>query len=314
VSPLEHAYWLALRLHRALRRPRRLPRRVLSVGNLSTGGEGKTPMVAALAQEAERRGILACVLSRGYRGRLRGPVLVEPHMPETQVGDEPLLLARQGLMVVKCRDRYQGGLYALGLRPQVGLFLLDDGFQHWGLGRDLDLVLLDVRTDWRRQRLLPLGRLREPLGALGRAHVVVLVGAKEPPGALLELLRGHTRARVFSAWYEPLGLWEPATGGSFPPEWLRGRPVGAFCGLARPEGFKGMLQGLGAELRGFAAFRDHHRFSQGELRALRGLGRWTVCTEKDIMRIAHPWEGLLVLRVALRAQEGLYECIFKEEA
>src|SRR5262245_39413720 len=154
-------------------RARRLPRPVVSVGNLHWGGTGKTPLVAAIAAHLRDRGLAVCILSRGYASRGRGVRVVStgsgPLLGPRTAGDEPVLLAGElpGVAVVVGPDRWQAGEHALRrLDPRPDLFLLDDGFSHLALARDLDLVAFPAADPFAGGRLFPSGRLREPLAAV----------------------------------------------------------------------------------------------------------------------------------------------------
>jgi len=248
----------------------RLP--VISVGNISVGGSGKTPFVQALGRWLKQREIPFDVLSRGYGRSSRGVLQVDAAGPAELYGDEPLLLARTlGVPVFVGEERYQAGLAAeaFGARSGHGprLHILDDGFQHRRLHRDFDIVLLghgDLRA-----RLLPFGRLREPLASLGRADAVA---APEDLAALLaEPEIWHIRRR--------LAL----------PEAAPTRPL-AFCGLARPEQFWQSLADIGIHPVGTCVFGDHHRYGAKDIALLQRLARQHeangfLTTEKDLVKL-----------------------------
>src|SRR5690242_13214590 len=187
---------------------------VISIGNLSLGGSGKTPFVLLLGELLQKRGIRFDVLSRGYGRQTRGVIEVEPGGPPRDFGDEPLLIARRlGVPVVLGEYRYEAGVFAEAkYGPQ--LHLLDDGFQHRSLARDFDIVL--VTPDDVRDRLLPSGRLREPLSSLQRADAIVLTSGAAPD-------KFPTAGKL--VWRVRRGISPP----DIPP-----RPV-VFCGIARPQ-------------------------------------------------------------------------------
>jgi len=248
----------------------RLP--VISVGNISVGGSGKTPFVQALGRWLIQQKIPFDVLSRGYGRRSRGVLRVEPSGSAELYGDEPLLLARTlRVPVFVGEDRYEAGLAAEAFKAGAGgaarLHILDDGFQHRRLHRDFDIVLLgygDLRAS-----LLPFGRLREPLSALERAHAVA---APEELAALLsEPNVWHLRRR--------LTLPEPAPT----------RPL-AFCGLAQPRQFWQSLADIGIYPVGTFAFGDHHRYRSKDVALLQRLARQHeangfLTTEKDMVKL-----------------------------
>lgn len=243
---------------------------VVSIGNIEAGGTGKTPMTIALARELAARGLKPAIVTRGYRGRLRGPVRVRAgHRPE-DVGDEALLMARiSGTDVIKSPDRVRGALFA---RSELGadLVLLDDGFQHRRIHRDLDIVLVsgDVRTG----ALLPAGSLREPADALKRADIVIHTKGAGGGGITAELV--------------PCSLIDPS-GSREDLSVLQGRSVLAVCGIARPAHFSEMMGGFGARVETMA-FPDHHRFSPRDMEAIGEKARGKdliVTTEKDMVRL-----------------------------
>jgi tetraacyldisaccharide 4'-kinase len=191
-SPWQRLYAAAHRLRRRWyrERARRLPLPVISVGNLHWGGGGKTPLVAAVAAHLRQRGLAVCILSRGYGRSGRGVRVVSrgdgPLLAPAEAGDEPVLLAGElpGVAVVVGADRHRGGLEALArLRPAPDLFLLDDGFSHLALHRDLDLLAFPAADPFGGGRLWPGGRLREPLAASARADAALLTGTPAPGGA-----------------------------------------------------------------------------------------------------------------------------------
>ncbi len=314
-------YRLGLRIHRAahrLRGPARLPGLVVSVGGLTAGGAGKTPMTAAVAAWARDRGFRTAVLSRGYRRKDRGRVITVSdgeRVPAdaARAGDEPCMLARllPGVPVVVAGRRVLAGRAA---RRAWGteLFVLDDGFQHWGLERDLDVVLLDATRPLGNGRLLPWGPLREPAGGLERAHLVVLTrcgapdeSVPEPADALLARFPGLPRVKSL---HVPEALFLPGRSLEQPPSSLRGRRVAAFCGIAGPGAFRETLAGLDAEVAAFRPFPDHHDYTRADVDALleqfrRSGADFLLTTEKDWMRAGpllegEPDAGFLRIRLA----------------
>lgn len=247
---------------------------VVSVGNLSVGGSGKTPVVIRLAQLLRAEGVTVDVLSRGYGRSGSGVERVDADGDATRYGDEPLLIARTaGVPVVVGSSRYEAGLLAERDTAGEGIHLLDDGFQRRKLARDMDIVVLHA-SDF-EEGLLPAGRLREPLSALKRAHVMVL--REEDRGLEAELRR---RGIAVEVWIQSRRLVvEPM-----------GRAV-AFCGIARPEEFFDGLRAQGVEVVATRALGDHQRYSQAELERLAGMLRkhkaeCFVTTEKDLARMA----------------------------
>jgi tetraacyldisaccharide 4'-kinase len=326
---LELAYYLGLRARTSYDawRARKLPVPVISIGNITTGGTGKTPATAALAAEAQRRGRRPCVLTRGYRGRLKGPALVSPDMEEAQAGDEALLLAEKlvGVPVVKGKDRYASGMYALTSAPRPDLFILDDGFQHRRLVRDVDVLLINAASPFDNGRLLPVGHLREPLPAMKRAHAIVLtrsdcVSEDAIDGLTRAVRRHNAHAPVFRAVHGP-SFVRTLEGERRPLTWLRGRRLYAFSGIAGGSSFEETLRKAGAEVAGGRVFGDHHRYGEGEVRGLSGAARecgasWIITTEKDIMRLrgmARLPENLIALGIEFVVPREFYEYVLSPE-
>jgi tetraacyldisaccharide 4'-kinase len=255
--------------------PLRLRWPVVSIGNLSVGGSGKTPLVVSLVQLLQREGVAPDVLSRGY-GRSRATVeRVDPAGSADQFGDEPLLIARStGVPVYVGASRYEAGLLAESELGGPGVHLLDDGFQHRQLARDLDIVVMH-RSDL-EQRLLPAGRLRESLASLRRAGVIVL---RHEHAELASTLRVHTRPDCrFWRVRRILALQSPLQRGV------------AFCAVARPSEFFAGLASVGAGLAEQVRFRDHHRYTMADVDRLAELGRRVGCdgfvtTAKDDVKL-----------------------------
>lgn len=254
---------------------------VVSVGNLSVGGSGKTPFVLLVGELLKQRGVKFDVLSRGYGRKSKGVAIVDPAGPAVEFGDEPLLIARRlQVPVVVGEDRYKAGVEAERKFGQE-LHILDDGFQHRALARDLDIVL--VTPEDARDGLLPAGRLREPLSSLSRADVVVLAGGATPedfplPGKQVWRVRRNI-AKVET------------------PE----RPV-VFCGIARPEHFLFQLKLAGVDAAAQALYRDHHSYSErdvGDLLALakKSDARGFITTEKDAINLGGYLSALKPLAV-----------------
>lgn len=286
----------------------------------------------AIAAHAAGLGLRPCILTRGYRGTASGPCFVSrgsgPMLNAAEAGDEPFLMASRlaGVPVVKSADRYEGGLFALaelGSGDARFVFILDDGFQHWRLHRDLDVLLINGSDPFGRQRLLPFGRLREPIAEMRRAGVIVITKTRQSAAgrALQDDLIRETRlhnpdAPVFFAEYIPAML-RTSAGGTLPLTGLNGKKVFAFCGIGRPESFRETLLGMGAEVTGFRAFRDHARYSAADIdliaaEADRCRADWIVTTEKDIIKIKEfrAPERLAALCIEFGIDKGFYEVVF----
>jgi len=248
---------------------RRLHGPVISVGNLCVGGSGKTPFVLLLGELLKERGVQFDILSRGYGRRTHGVALVDPEGSAQEFGDEPLLMARRlEVPVVVGEDRYEAGRFAESkFGPQW--HILDDGFQHRALARDFDIVL--VTPEDARDRLLPRGRMREPLSSLRRADAVVMVS-------------GAT-SQAFPV--DGKFVWQVRRG--IAPDRVPARPV-AFCGIARPQNFFRQLHTAGIQPVAEAFYRDHYSYTEGDIRELldlcrAGEGGGFVTTEKDAINL-----------------------------
>lgn len=269
---------------------------MVSVGNLSAGGAGKTPFVILLGELLKARGIKFDVLSRGYGRGSRGVLLVDPAGLPEQYGDEPLLIARRlQVPVIVGESRYEAGRFA---EQKFGkqMHLLDDGFQHRALARDFNILLLTPQDA--DDKLLPAGRLREPLSALRRADAVVLAsGASAQSFGLEEKSPPFDRARATSLrrrhkyfWRLSLGLrfiWRVRRG--IIPRNIPARPI-VFCGIARPQNFVLQLRAANIEPVAEAFYRDHHAYSEKDIRELLALKQKSeaggfVTTEKDAVNL-----------------------------
>ncbi|MBM4300434.1 MAG: tetraacyldisaccharide 4'-kinase [Deltaproteobacteria bacterium] len=303
---------------RGLRKARRLPAPVVSVGNLTVGGAGKTPVVAFLARLWRDRGKRVAILSRGYGGRSRSVTCISDgqntYGKPPEVGEEPYWLARTlpGVAVYTGACRYAAGMAAWE-KCKPDLFLLDDGFQHFQLHRDLDLVLLDAASPFGNGHLLPRGPLREPLAALAAAQSLILTrfDRERHQAQFATIHRAFPDKPLLTATIAPLSVTAYPGGQAQAPAALRHQALMAFAGLARPEVFAATLQALGVDLKGFRIFPDHHAFSHEELDNLtetaRALGAGgLVTTGKDWARLGERWDGgvrLWVLEVEARLGE-----------
>jgi tetraacyldisaccharide 4'-kinase len=265
-------------------RARKVQGPVVSVGNLSVGGSGKTPFVLLLGELLTARGIKFDILSRGYGRQKHGVAQVDPAGSSRDFGDEPLLLARRlSVPVIVGEDRFQAGRFAeKSFGPQLHLW--DDGFQHRALARDFDIVL--VTPEDARDHLLPAGRLREPLKSLSRADAVVLAGGASPESFPLQgkLLWRVRRGLLLTN--------APA------------RPI-VFCGIARPQNFLLQLRTAGVEPVAQALYRDHHSYTERDVKDLLKLRQQSeaegfVTTEKDAINLGgylHALQPLTVIPV-----------------
>ena len=270
---------------------RKLKGAVVSIGNISAGGSGKTPFVLLLGELLKARGVRFDVLSRGYGRKSKGVLLVDPAGLPQEYGDEPLLIARKlQVTVIVGEDRYEAGCFAEAKFGEQ-LHLLDDGFQHRGLARDFDVVLVTPQDA--NDRLLPAGRLRERLSALRRADAVVLASGAS--------------ADVFPL--EGKIVWRVKRG--IVPQAVPPRPV-VFCAIARPQNFLLQLRAANIEPAAQAFYRDHHAYSEKDIRELlelktRSEAGGFVTTEKDAVNLG-PYltalERLSVVRVRMELEDA----------
>jgi tetraacyldisaccharide 4'-kinase len=282
-------------------RTRRLSYPVISIGNLTLGGTGKTPLVMFLAERMRNEGFRPVILSRGYHRTTRGVLVVSrgsgPLMDWKEAGDEPYLMACRlaGTPLVVGENRYEAGLHAES-EGLGNLFILDDGFQHRQLYRDVDIITIDPREWIAGETLLPMGRWREPQTAIHRAHAACVQDVRDadvqlpiPTFKVSFRIDGIFRCGEFGLIGSAVSLSE-----------LRGRAVVAFAGIAKPERFFSALESMGLNLLQRLSFPDHYVFSEAELKAIEGaIG---ITTEKDAVRLTHKKE-FLALRVSAEVPE-----------
>ncbi|MEW6215259.1 MAG: tetraacyldisaccharide 4'-kinase, partial [Nitrospirota bacterium] len=255
---------------------------------------------------------------------------------------EPVLMAKklQDVPIVKCADRYKGGVFALRSLPLAlcpDLFILDDGFQHLGLFRDKDILLIDGMNPFGNRRLLPLGPLRETLCAIRRAGIIVITKTDEVrsqgsgvrsqesrfkiqdsrlDGLIEEIKRYNSKASIFFAERSP-SKFITTTGGTLPLEWAKEKRFFGFCGIGNPESFGRTLLSAGLKLTGVKTYRDHYRYNSKNIETIiknakKGSADWIVTTEKDIMRLKGmdiP-TNLVALAIEFSVDEGFYEEVF----
>jgi len=277
-----YRFGIALRglgLHTGFEQVRRLGTPVVSIGNLSTGGAGKTPLAIALARALVARGRHVDVLSRGYGRASKATARVDPNGTAEDFGDEPLVIAREACVpVYVAPQRYQAGMLAERewAPGSAAIHLLDDGFQHRQLHRDVDILLL-AGADL-NDRLLPAGNLREPLNAMRRATAVALTMPEAPIVEKTLASRGLWRGPV---WRLHRRMQVPEIDG----------PVVAFCGIARPDQFFTGLEDAGLHVASRIAFADHQRYVQHDIDCVLDASHTTravalITTEKDRVRLA----------------------------
>jgi tetraacyldisaccharide 4'-kinase len=276
LRPLGALYAAATRRRLRSVQPQAMPVPVVCIGNLTLGGTGKTPLARLVrARLTALTGAQAAIVSRGHGGQLEGPVRVDPELhTAADVGDEPLMLARDGPVFI-ARDRAAAA--RLAVQAGASAIVLDDGHQNPAVLKDLSLVVVDGETGFGNGHVVPAGPLREPVAeGLARASAVIVMGGSAEQHALIDLpgLDGPIlRARVVAA-----------------PRRFAG-PVCAFCGIGRPEKFEATLKGMGAEIATFIPFPDHHPYSLADTdRIARVAAHFgasvLVTTEKDHVRLA----------------------------
>ncbi len=259
-----------------------VPPLVVSIGNIEAGGTGKTPFAMALAGELKAHGHNVAIVTRGYRGRLRGPVEVSPSHDYRDVGDEPLLMARTtGVPVIKSPDRCMGGTFAYR-KLGAEIVLLDDGFQHRRIFRDLNICLVSGTLE--NERLLPAGRLRETVASLKRADFII--DTKKDASLNIEGIV-DSRGRLSSV--------------------VRGVSIFAFCGIANPQRFFDTLRPLCTRMK-IMVFPDHHKYSASDIKKIKKAATgfdMVVTTEKDLVRINHSWmdDRFNALKVSMRSDK-----------
>jgi tetraacyldisaccharide 4'-kinase len=295
------ARWRAQAYRTGLLKSRRLAGVVISVGNLTVGGTGKTPMVLWIAERLLAEGKRVGILTRGYRGETL--VTGESGAENASTSDEVNLLKnRLGDRVLfgVGPDRYKSG--SLLAARGVEWFVLDDGFQHLQLDREVNIVLIDASNPFGGGRLLPAGRLREPSSALARADLVVITRTSHAPG-LERAIQRHTNSPVFYAQptIDAIRYVEAGRLGDSIATAIAGK-LFAFCGIGNPNGFLFTLRDAGIELAGHEFFPDHHRYTKSDLAqivsAARAAGATALTfTEKDLYNLADVFEGLIDGRI-----------------
>lgn len=296
LAPFSLAYGAVTHLRaRAYRKgilkPRRLDGTVISVGNLTVGGTGKTPMVLWIADRLASEGKSAGILTRGYRGRPSGSRENGDATPNASTSDEVRMLqSRLGERVAfgVGPDRYANGVRLA--KRGVNWFVLDDGFQHLQLARDVDIVLIDATNPFGGGRLLPAGRLREPRSVLARADIVVITRSNHAP-AVEAAVRRESDAAIYYARPKLDAIHSFSDGqlaGKVAPNALG--PLFAFCAIGNPQAFVADLRAWGLEIAGYKFFPDHHRFTDSNdeeiLREAKAAGATgLICTEKDLYNL-----------------------------
>jgi tetraacyldisaccharide 4'-kinase len=325
---------LSLYRHRILRE-RMLGCLVISIGNLTVGGTGKTPIVEKIARALQTGGRRVAILSRGYKSvprpvtrKLRDRLLrKDVSLPRVvsdgksllldslTAGDEPYMLANnlKDVIVLVDKDRVKSGLYAIG-EMKADTLLLDDGRQYLHLMHRLDIVLIDRQAPFGNEFLLPRGTLREPPRNLRRAsYIFITKSTGEPNDKLIERIRRYNRtAEIIECAHQPLHLQNVFSGEQLPIDRLRDTYIGSICGIAAPESFEEGVRKLGARIELAKRYLDHHRYTEAELqsfinRCIRRDLEMIVTTEKDAVRfprLTNVQVPIYFLRVEIQILSG----------
>lgn len=284
---------------RGILQSQRLKYPVISVGNLTVGGTGKTPLVGFLAQILKKAGYQPVILSRGYKRSGNSPVVLVSDLQKVlctpeECGDEPYLLARklEGVPVVVGKSRYQAGKLLEDRYPNL-IYILDDGYQHLQLKRNLNILILDATDPFGGHHLLPAGRLREPTKALARADTIVITRShisSESQNIEEHIRRWNKRVPISYFHHDVTALYDAKTGSRFQARDFLGSRVIALAAIGNPQVFLHDLEHYQMKISDRFIFRDHHPYSQSELgrilkRLKEGQARAIVTTEKDAVRL-----------------------------
>jgi len=293
-----------------------LPCPVISVGNITVGGTGKTPLVMALAKGLMAKGIAVAILSRGYQRKNTSESVVSDgktiFLSPEESGDEPFLMAKacRGTPILVGKERFVNGLIALERFGVKGL-ILDDGFQHLPLYRDSNILLIDSHIAFGDRHLLPRGVLREPLSQLRRADLFLLTKAEDPKTCQpleKEIYEIHPGTRVFHSYYEPVSLVGPREEQE-ELESLKGKNILALSGIAHPDSFSSLLRKCGMKIVREAIFPDHHLYTTKDLSYIEDQAKGAdgiVTTEKDMVKLTTLNIDHLPMR-ALRIKMKIWE-------
>lgn len=284
-----------------------LPVKVISVGNITVGGTGKTPLVCSIARMLQKEGHSVGILSRGYTRRDRSIRIVSDGKSikanYKDTGDEPVFLAQKlpGVSVTVGKDRYQAGMHTLAYLKR-DVFLLDDGFQHRRLKRDFEILTMDTLNPWGNGNLLPSGPLRESIQSIKRATAIVLTRMPKDQDItpVIKRIQKFTSASVYPSYHKPIHWFCLKDAKIHHLEFLEGKRVIAFAGIANPDDFRASLESLNVIVEVFIPFRDHHWYSETDLRLLQkksnDLGADAiVTTEKDAVKLEKQWLDSLPL-------------------
>ncbi len=290
---------------------KKLPKPVISVGNLSVGGTGKTPFTIYLSKLLQKYGYKVCVLSRGYRRKSKGTILVSDgkniFVNWQESGDEPYLIALNNIPVVVSSSRYEAGLKALE-NFDVDIFILDDGFQHFQLYRDFDILLVDARKPFWEDKPLPFGRLRESVETYKYADILVVTKAKNESKKLIQKLKTFEKPFFFA---KEVSNRITDFENEYPLNFLNGKEIFVFSGLANNEQFfdyvANIAKQIGFKITGFKGFKDHFDYEKFSL----PKANFYLTTEKDLVKIKNKLKGVYALKYQFKLPEEFDKLILK---
>lgn len=323
--PFSVLYYIVIKIKNGLYDVGFLPERklqgtVISVGNLTLGGTGKTPLVEYIAKLIQNQGLKVALLSRGYARKKRIPLVVVSNGKNMLVGveiagDEPLQLARNlsGVVVVVDKNRYQAGLKAQE-KYDVDLFILDDGYQHRKLARDVNILLVDGKNLFNTGLLFPAGKLREPVSSIKRADAVVL---SEPLSKSNEniikkkIMRYKVDLPLFHCYRYPVGFYTAKGDNPLQEGFFSSRNIFSLAAIAQPAAFEEDLRNMGFNLAKTYRFADHHYYTQEEIETIARSAKKVdieaiITTQKDAVRLGHLKEvnpPLIYLKIEMRVRE-----------
>ncbi len=301
-----YLFFYLLKKKKALECQKKLPFPVISVGNLTVGGTGKTPFTIALSKELKKAGYEPVILTRGYKGSLKGPVIVSEHMNAEHTGDEPVMMAMEGLKVVKGADRYTAGLYAIEkLRlneHEKVVFILDDGFQHWRLYRDLNILVIDGYKGFGNCCFIPFGPLRSPLSEITEADIIFIT--KKENEKLKEILKAYEVKEIYFTPLKIEGI-KDSEGQYIEPY---GKKAFAFAGIGNFQSFIDCLRKLNLKIIGQKKFIDHKRYTEKTIKKIEKLSKdaeLLITTKKDFVKIKDKTlkPNLCYLEISLKINE-----------
>jgi len=292
-----------------------VPAPVVSVGNLTVGGTGKTPIVILLSQLYKTHGKRVGILTRGYGRVSKESILVlgsESEVTPEKIGDEPYLIFKnlKGIPLAVDKNRWKGGL-ALWRKEPVDVFLLDDGFQYRAISKQIEIAVLDATRPFGNGHVLPAGWLREPLSALKRASLIWFTRVDEARNLdeVLRQLRAVTRVPVVQSVHKPEEFSQVDRSEQNPPGFFAGRPVAAFSAIGNPESFRNTLEKLNVDLKYFKTFPDHHRFTERDSTLIRRQAKnrgaeYILCTEKDAVKLEKIAPDFWFLKISIQIVRG----------